>query len=451
MHHDIAVILLDVVMETDDSGLELARFIRDVQKNRAVRIILRTGQPGLAPEEKVIIDYDINDYKAKTELTAQKLRTCVFSAIRSYRDIETIEKSRNGLKKIIEASTSIFEIQSFRNLAAGALYQLASLINVDESALYVDISGLTATREGESFVVVMGSGRYESASGKPLRENVSGELYDALREVVVDRRSRFVNDCYLGYIETKSGAQNILLLENVKHLDPINLDLVNIFCMNVSVAFENVLLNNEIETSHREVIMTLGEMIERRSRETGYHVKRVSEYARILALARGISEAESDLIAVASALHDVGKIAIPDGVLEKPGKLDPSEWEVMKTHARLGEELLGFSHRIVFKVAAVIAGQHHERWDGNGYPAGLSGGEIDLRARITALADVFDALSSDRVYRPAVPVAETIEYIKSNSGTQFDPEIVQLFLRELPAIERIRLQFSDCSRVARQK
>lgn len=440
---DIAVILLDVVMESDDSGLGLVRFIREEQKNHAIRIILRTGQPGLAPEEKVIVDYDINDYKAKTELTAQKLRTCVFSAIRSWRDIITIERNRKGLKKIIEASTGLFELQSFKNLAAGALYQLAALIKADENALYANLTGLTATHDGNDFIVIMGSGKYQNSVGSPVSEALSDPLRAAFSDAVRDRSSCYADGCYIGFIETKSGSRNVLLLENVAELDPVDMELINIFCLNVSVAFENVYLNNEIETSHREVIMTLGEMIERRSHETGYHVKRVSEYARTLALACGSSEQDADLLAIASALHDVGKIAIPDGVLEKPGKLDPAEWEIMKTHSRIGENLLSFSHRLVFKVAALIAGQHHERWDGAGYPDGLKGDLIDRRARITALADVFDALSSDRVYRKALSVSETVEYIRKNAGSQFDPELVALFERELPTIEKIRSQFSD--------
>jgi len=393
----------------------------------------------------VIVDYDINDYRAKTELTAQKLRTCVFSAVRSYRDIVTIERNRKGLKKIIEASTGLFELQSFKNLAAGALYQLAALINADENALYANLSGLTATHDGNDFIVVMGSGKYQESAGTPVLEALSEPLRAAFSDAVRDRSSRYVGGCYIGFIETKSGSLNVLLLENVADLDTVDFELINIFCLNVSIAFENVHLNNEIETSHREVIMTLGEMIERRSHETGYHVKRVSEYARTLALACGSSEQDADLIAIASALHDVGKIAVPDGVLEKPGKLDAAEWVVMKTHARIGENLLGFSHRLVFKAAAVIAGQHHERWDGQGYPRGLKGDMIDRGARITAIADVFDALSSDRIYRKALSVAETVEYIRKNAGTQFDPDLVALFERELPALEKIRSQFSDDS------
>jgi response regulator RpfG family c-di-GMP phosphodiesterase len=442
-HSDIAVILLDVVMESDDSGLKLVQYIREKKNNRAVRIILRTGQPGRAPEEKVIVDYDINDYKAKTELTAQKLKTSVLAAIRSYRDIVTIEKNRRGLERIIDSSTHIFEIQSFKKLASGVLYQLASIINADENALYANITGVTAMRQESDFVILVGSGRHEKSVGKYLQEELPPALFDQVKLAIHEKKSRYIDGNYIGYIETKSGIQNLIILEDVTTLSPLDLELISVFCINVSIAFENVSLNEEIETSQKEVIITLGEMIERRSHETGYHVKRVSEYVRELSKACGVSDTEADLIAIASALHDVGKIAIPDGVLEKPGKLDPNEWEIMKTHAKLGQELLQFSQRAVFKTAAVIAGEHHERWDGQGYPQGLKGEEIDLKARITALADVFDALACDRVYRKAWSIEDTIDYIKKNSGAQFDPTLVELFQKSLPTFLAIRDQFSD--------
>lgn len=292
-HPDIALILLDVVMDGDDAGLRLVRHIREDLGNALVRIILRTGQPGRAPENRVILEYDINDYKEKTELTAQRLFTAVVSALRSYRDLMTIEAHRR-----------------------------------------------------------------------------------------------------------------------------------------------------EMESTHRELIYTLGDIIERRSKETGYHVQRVSEYARLLALLSGRGEAEAELVATASAVHDIGKVAIPDQVLNKPGSLSADEYELMKTHAAQGGDMLAFSGRELFVAAAAIARQHHERWDGSGYPAGLAGEAIHPYARIAALADVFDALTNDRVYRAAWTVDDAVAYIEGQSGGQFEPALVGSFIAELPSFLEIKRRLS---------
>jgi len=161
-HPDTAIIFLDVVMEKSDAGLAVVRHIREELKNSFVRIILRTGQPGQAPEEKVIIEYDINDYKEKTELTAQKLFTTMVTSLRSYRDILTIEANRKGLQKIIEAATYICRLRSIKNLASGVLTQLVSILHLSENALYCQTSGIAVSNVEGSFKVLAATGAYES-------------------------------------------------------------------------------------------------------------------------------------------------------------------------------------------------------------------------------------------------------------------------------------------------
>ncbi|MCK4709337.1 MAG: HD domain-containing protein, partial [Gammaproteobacteria bacterium] len=162
-----------------------------------------------------------------------------------------------------------------------------------------------------------------------------------------------------------------------------------------------------------------------------------------LARAIGWSEVDCELILHASPTHDIGKIGIPDNILLKPGKLEPHEWEVMKTHTTIGGRLLEGDDSSLMHMAHEIALTHHERWDGKGYPAGLEGNSIPQTGRITALADVFDALTSERPYKKAWAVDAAVTLIRENSGKQFDPELVEVFTRELPGILKIHQQFSE--------
>ncbi|MCW9067399.1 MAG: nitrate- and nitrite sensing domain-containing protein [Sulfurimonas sp.] len=202
-------------------------------------------------------------------------------------------------------------------------------------------------------------------------------------------------------------------------------------------------LEQEIIDTQKDVIFTMGAIGESRSRETGQHVKRVAEYSKLLYLSSGATEEEAELLRMASPMHDIGKIGIPDSILNKPGKLTPEEWEIMQTHAELGYDMLKSSNRDILKLAATVALTHHEKYDGGGYPKGLVGENIPLVGRITALADVFDALGSERCYKKAWELEEILEYIKLKRGTQFDPKLVDHFLKNLYKFLEIRDKYKD--------
>jgi len=202
-------------------------------------------------------------------------------------------------------------------------------------------------------------------------------------------------------------------------------------------------LNQEIENTQKEVVFTMGAIGESRSKETGNHVKRVAEYSRLIAIHLGMSEDDIELLKQASPMHDIGKIAIPDKILNKPAQLTDIEFTHMKEHARLGYEMLNSSTRPLMKLASIIAHEHHERWDGKGYPNGLKGNEININGRITSLADVFDALGSDRVYKKAWTLEEILKLIKSERGKQFDPKIVDIFLSNLDDFIAVRDSLRD--------
>ncbi|HYG90475.1 MAG TPA: HD domain-containing phosphohydrolase [Azospirillum sp.] len=292
---DVAAVLLDVVMETDDAGLKLVHFIREELGNRHVRIILRTGQPGLAPERQVIVGYDINDYKAKSELTAQTLFTATVAALRSYQHIRTIEEGRRGL-----------------------------------------------------------------------------------------------------------------------------------------------------ENAQRATVHALGKLAEFKDEVTGDHVKRIGAWATAIAqrlradgvYAHVVDEVFCAQIGLASMLHDVGKVGVPDHVLGKPGKLDPQEMAVMREHAAIGGRILREASGIVggpnpLSLGAEIAESHHEKWDGTGYPYGLKGDAIPLSGRIVAVADVYDALLHRRPYKEAWDHRDVLVLIRREAGTHFDPAVVDAFLKVL--------------------
>ena len=202
-------------------------------------------------------------------------------------------------------------------------------------------------------------------------------------------------------------------------------------------------LAEEIEATQKEVVFTMGSIGESRSKETGNHVKRVAEYSKVLALAYGLSSEESELLKQASPMHDIGKIAIPDAILKKPGRFDENERYIMNTHAELGYHMIKNSQRPLLKAAAIVAYEHHEKWDGTGYPNGLKGKDIHIYGRITALADVFDALGSDRVYKKAWPDEKIFKLIKEERGKHFDPKLVDLFFENLEKIKSVRAIFKD--------
>ncbi|MBF0125754.1 MAG: HD domain-containing protein [Magnetococcales bacterium] len=291
-HADVAVALIDVVMETDSAGLDLVKFIREEQKNLFMRLIIRTGQPGMAPERFVIEHYDIDDYKEKTELTSQKLFTTIRNAIKGFRDLQTIAQHHE-------------------------------------------------------------------------------ELVDA----------------------------------------------------------------------HNHAIYMLAMASELKDRETGNHIHRIRHYTESLANRLGLSRNEARSLGLAGMLHDLGKLGIPDQIIQKPGRLTEEEFAVVKTHPEMALHILG-EHKW-FETAREVAYSHHERWDGSGYPQGLRGEEIPVSARIVAVADVFDALASDRPYKKAWPVEQAVAEIRRCGGTHFDPEVVDAFESELAsgAIRQIKDSF----------
>lgn len=206
---------------------------------------------------------------------------------------------------------------------------------------------------------------------------------------------------------------------------------------------EVAILQREIEETQREVVFTMGAIGESRSKETGNHVKRVAEYSKLLALYYGLDEKEAEMLKQASPMHDIGKVAIPDAILNKPGRFDEAERKIMETHAEIGYEMLKMSSRPLLKMAATIAYEHHEKYNGEGYPNKLKGEEIHIYGRITALADVFDALGSDRVYKKGWDDEKIFNLFREERGEHFDPKLIDIFFDNLDQFLAIRDSLRD--------
>ncbi|MCK4710084.1 MAG: HD domain-containing protein, partial [Gammaproteobacteria bacterium] len=201
--------------------------------------------------------------------------------------------------------------------------------------------------------------------------------------------------------------------------------------------------HQQLHESRLQVVRRLGRAAEYRDNETGLHIIRMSYISVILGRAAGMSEEDLDLLLNASPMHDIGKIGVPDSILLKPGKFEPEEWEIMKTHAQIGADILSGDDSPMMSMAREIALAHHEKWDGSGYPGGIKGEGIPLVGRVAALADVFDALTSERPYKKAWAVNDAVEFIKENSGSHFDPDLVKCFLENLDLITDIKEKYME--------
>jgi response regulator RpfG family c-di-GMP phosphodiesterase len=439
---DIALVFLDVVMEQDDSGLEVARWLREDLHNQFTRIVLRTGQPGQAPEERVIVNYDINDYKEKTELDRTKLFTTTFAALRAYRDIMQVEQARRvqlsyreGLERVIAASAHIFEQRNLKDFASGLLQQVVALLRLEQSVL-LRLAGAS---------MITGASEYEVLAqiGDIGPDLFGAELMAQLDEARSNRISRLHGDTYVGYFPNRSGKASLLVLKGVTEIAEIDAQLLEVFCSGVAIAFDNILLNQEITDTQAELILRLGDVVESRSHEAGNHVRRMAQVCHLLAQASGLPEDETAVLVHAAPMHDIGKIATPDAVLLKPGKLDAAEWEIMKRHPEVGLSILDGSARPILKAAAVIAHQHHEKYDGSGYPQGLAGSAIHRYARIVAVADVFDALCHKRCYKEAWPIAQVVAHLREVSGQHLDPLYVALLIEHIEQAVEINQRWPD--------
>jgi len=442
-HDDIAVALVDVVMETDDAGLRLIKTIRNEIKNKATRIVLRTGQPGQAPERKIIREYEISDYKNKTELSGIKLDTLICTTLRSYQNIIRLKKNKRALELVIESSKALLEALTYESFVYETINYLTKLVNQCTKTPANELSAIGFYCDPEVFQLLEARGQYTHLNSRDDVDKLPDPVSILISQSIAAHQNIYNDNACVLNLQSSSEKNIILYLEGFSPLSQQDISLIELFASNTKTSFDNEELRHEIDEGQREIVYLLGEAIEHKSKETGNHIRRVAEIMRILAIELGYSAAESEKIKSASPLHDLGKIGVPDHILHKPGSFTPEEWKIMQSHVEIGYELVRYSKQDILKYAAVISYQHHEKWDGSGYPNGLKGEEIDLVGRIASLADVFDALAHDRCYKKAWPMPKVLAFIDEQEGKHFDPLVVAAFRKNKERIIEINERYKD--------
>ncbi len=427
-HPDIAVALIDVVMETEDAGLRLVKEIRKQMNNSMVRLLIRTGQPGAAPERFVIDHFDIDGYHDKTDLTAQRLYTSVRSAIKSYRDLRTIDLNRTGLAHVLQSTALFYHFrrESIQEFFTGVLTQVIGLFQLGDNAIISTIEGMIITLEGEHIEIQAGIGAFSPEHQHEPKIQEIGRICSECIRNNTEPKSLPPGSMLLPILVDKRPA-GFLYLEHTGNLTTAEKDLIQILAIQCGGALENLRLNIELIDSYEHLIQMLALTAEYKDKTTGEHISRIVHLTKRLALEMGLSETEAEHISKAAQLHDVGKIGIPDHILQKPGKLTQDEFGFIRLHTRIGADILAHDNKL--ELDRNIALMHHEQWSGEGYPLGLKGENIPLAARIVSVIDVYDALIHKRPYKEAWDQKTALEYIEEEKGKRFDPAVVDAFLR----------------------
>ena len=353
-------------------------------------------------EEVVCLDVDITDVYLNYENMLESLS-------RSERSLHEQRHLRDEYKRVLELGASILVIDPGGRIQAVNL-RLASMLGYEIKDL--------CERSLSEIVPVDYSTCFQQTT-----QAIDGHCSQVIPFIHQNRSERIFSVNFMS-VHDLHGQTNAIILS----------------CQDVT---EPLRLTHEIVETQRELLLVLGEVVENRSQETGKHVYRVAEIAHLLALEYGLNREQAEILKTAAPMHDIGKVGIDDSILHKPGKLNSAEFEIMKTHAEIGHHILTRIDRPLLSIAARIAYEHHENFDGSGYPQGLKGAEISIEGRIIAIADVLDALGHARVYKAAWDDAAIRDYLIAQRGRKFDPVLVDLTLKHWDAIADIRQNLSD--------
>ncbi|WP_041955956.1 HD-GYP domain-containing protein [Sulfurospirillum arsenophilum] len=369
-------------------------------------------------QEHILANNRIDQIKALSDL-----RYYSKEMLYQHGDEATLHKWLVPIDKLIDTTQN--EVRDLRE----DLLQYKEVVRaIAEKAMKIEETKLVETTTIDKASEVLDDNKKVSIALEETISELSSGFIDQMRFIQIS--VGFVTIIFIIFLALKVSRNVSLTMDEVEAKIEEGLQEVNT-------------LNREIEDTQKEVLFTMGSIGETRSKETGNHVKRVAEYTKILALYYGLDEEEAEMLKLASPMHDIGKIGIPDSVLNKPGRFDEEERKIMDTHAMLGYEMLKHSQRQLLKMAAIVAKEHHERYDGKGYPDKKSGEDIHIYGRITALADVFDALGSARVYKPAWDDEKIFALFREERGKQFDPKLVDIFFEHLDIFLQVREALKD--------
>ena len=436
----VSVVLLDVVMEHEASGLELISYVRDRMKNPYVRFILRTGQAGAAPESQIIQNYDIQEYWNKVDLTVKRLRNTVISALRSYVSLVRMERRREISDFILQQSRklqdeSVDETQFVELIAKGIIGVFTnSRYTMPHDADHTDaFSSLIlrgANGGGPLWLIASALGRFEAWAGAPIEALPDEETRAILLDMLAQDEPIMMaqDDVHLRLLLTFTAPgtrQSALYLQApANSIDPSYLMTL---ATHSQAIFKSKSAHWLTRRSYAKSALRMAGIVETRLGGNEDYLRRMSRQVQLLAQRAGCDAREAHQLSQAAALHDLGNIKLPDAVLIKPGPLTAGEWALVRTHPQLGHDLLAASSLEDLQFGALIALEHHEKWDGSGYPHGKRGLDISLGARITSIIDVHDRMTSDRPYRKALSTAEALEFLRAKAGADFDPDLVAMF------------------------
>jgi PAS domain S-box-containing protein len=415
------LVISDILMP-EMNGIKMLEKIKSLNPNQSVIVTSACEESNYLLE---LIDLDIGHFVLKP-MKADQMISVLYSVV------NTIFNA----KKVAEFNANI---QHELNQKSSLLEQYKSIVDIALIISKTDLKG-KITYVNDQFCKISGYTQEElhGQNHNIVRHpDMSSEVFENVWNTIQQ------NKIWQGTIKNKKKDGSFYITNTtIKPILDEHGSLMEYMSLRYDVT-ELHALSDEILSTQHEILGLLGEVGETRSNETGNHVRRVAKYSKLLAELYGLDNAQSDLLYRASPMHDIGKIGIPDSILLKPGKLSHEEFDIMKTHSEIGYQIFKQSERPLMQAASVIAHEHHEKWNGTGYPRGLAGENIHIYGRITAIVDVFDALSCDRVYKKAWPMEQIINLIIEERGKHFDPVLVDLFMKHHDQFIDISTQLTD--------
>ncbi|MDO9056889.1 MAG: response regulator [Sulfuricurvum sp.] len=415
------IVITDILMP-EISGIVMIQKMKEINRTQPFIVTSACEESSYLLE---LINLGVAQFLLKP-IQSEQIVQILYEVVKNIYNERKVDEFTTQLKQDLLHQTTLLE-------------QYKEIVDLSSIVIKTDVNG-NIIYVNELFSKISGYSSEEIImhGHKLLRHHESStELYDDLWKTILSKKT------WKGIIKNlrKDGSHYISDTTIKPILDEFGeiIDYISI-SNDVTELFD---LNEEIWQTQHEMLSLLGEVGETRSQETGNHVRRVAKYAQLLGELYGLEEEENRLLYSASPMHDIGKIGISDAILLKPGKLDIDEYEVMKTHSTIGHNILKNSSRPLLKAAAIIAGEHHEKWDGSGYPNALQGPDIHIYGRITALADVFDALSCERVYKKAWPMEKIIDFVSQERGRHFDPDLVDMFMENIDRFKEIAAKYQD--------
>ena len=376
---------------------------------------------------------------------------CIKQFSRASENANELKRNRDGLDVIVDYTDALFCARSYQEVATIILFIIKNLLDsIEDAPKEIEgCVGVKQSQKGYHGINEKIEPQVFQVQNQMVLVKIEGEEY--LVPIMENEESStvFVNKNRLTMFFYSEGelVAFVILHMHLNQTEGVLNKLIRVLYRNIRLAIRNVKLSHEMYETQEELVRAFSEISESKSGQTGSHIKRVSEYMKIMAAAIDLDREESDSLVIASMMHDIGKLMIPEAILEKPGKLTAEEFAVIKTHVHLGYKLLEFAPGRVMEIARSIALEHHEKWDGTGY-LGLKGEEIDYYSRIMAVVDVFDALMSKRSYKESWSIEDAYNEIVSQSGKHFDPQIVELFKEHFTEFLEVLNNYPDCEKTA---